>query len=211
VLEVNYVYAVPFFKNNSNALVKQSLGGWQVSGITSMFTGQPVDFGCGVSGFATGIGTGVRCNTVGKVQIQKSIYNDPTFGPMVRWFDPSTNTQPLQSQLLANGQPGMFGDMGRNVLTGPGRDNWDLALHKEVLFPWFRGEHSTLQIRVETFNTFNHPQWRYINAGCSGSPNADGTPAFGRTCGGDAFNAGNGEVNTAWSPRNIQLGMKFIF
>jgi len=105
----------------------------------------------------------------------------------------------------------MFGYMGRNVLTGPGRINWDLALFKEVEFSWFKGEHSTLEVRVETFNTFNHPQWEYVTTGCSGTANKDGSPAFGRSCGGDEFNTGNGEVNTAWSPRNIQLGMKFLF
>jgi hypothetical protein len=211
VLEFNYIYSLPFFKNTSHSFVKQTLGGWQLSGITSMFSGEPVDFGCGVNGFSTGIGTGVRCNTVGPLKINKSTYNDPTFGPMVRWFDPSVVTQPLQSQLRADNEPGMFGYMGRNVLTGPGRDNWDLALHKEIKFPWFRGENSTLQLRVETFNSFNHPQWRWVNAGCNGSPNADSSAAFGRSCGGDAFNAGNGEVAGAWSPRNIQLGAKFSF
>jgi hypothetical protein len=210
VLELNYVYALPFFKSNSNAFVRQAVGGWQVSGITSIFTGEPVDFNCNISGFSTGIGTGVRCNTIGPLKINKSTYKDPIFGPMVRWFDPSVVTQPTLGQLSANGQAGMFGYMGRNLLTGPGRNNWDLALHKEFQFPWFKGEHSTLQFRFETFNSFNHPQWRWISTGCNGSPSG-GTPAFGRTCGGDAFNAGNGEVAGAWNPRNIQLGMKFVF
>jgi hypothetical protein len=220
VLELNYVYSLPFFKNSHNGFARQALGGWQVSGITSMFTGEPVDFGCGVSGYSTGIGGGVRCNTLGPVKINKSNYNEPNFGPIVRWFDPSVVAQPLQSQLLANNEPGMFGYMGRNVLTGPGRNNWDLALHKNFEFPWFKGEHSTLQFRLETFNTFNHPQWRYINAGCNGDPTTVGVdaqgnpitaPAFGVGCGGNARNAGNGEVSSAWAPRNIQLGMKFIF
>jgi hypothetical protein len=186
--------------------VRQAFGGWNVSGITSMFTGEPVDFNCGINGYQTGIGTSVRCNTVGPLKINKSTYNDPTFGPMVRWFNPSVLTQPLQSQLAANGQPGMFGYMGRNALTGPGRNNWDIGLHKEFQFPWFKGEHSTLQFRVETFNTFNHPQWRWISTGCNGNGNS-----FGRSCGGDTYNAGNGEVRGAWAPRNIQMGMKFIF
>jgi hypothetical protein len=206
VLQVNYVYALPFFRNHPNAFVRQAFGGWNVSGITSMFTGEPVDFNCGINGYQTGIGTSVRCNTVGPLKINKSTYNDPTYGPMVRWFDPSVLTQPLQSQLLANGQPGMFGYGGRNGLTGPGRNNWDIGLHKEFQLPWFRGEHSTLQFRAETFNTFNHPQWRWINVGCNG--NGD---AFGRSCGGDTYNAGNGEVSGAWAPRNIQLAMKFTF
>ena len=34
----------------------------------------------------------------------------------------------------------MFGYGGRNSLTGPGRNNFDLALFKKVSLPWFRGE-----------------------------------------------------------------------
>jgi hypothetical protein len=209
VFTANYIYSLPLFRN-SRGFVKGALGGWQISGITNFFTGVPTDFGCGVAGYSTGIGTGVRCNTVGPVKIDKGTLTDPIFGPMVSWFNPSVLTQPLQSQLLANNEPGMFGYMGRNVLTGPGRNNWDLALHKEFPLPWFKSEHSTLQFRAETFNTFNHPQWNNISVGCNGSPNADGSPAFGRTCGGP-ITPGNGEVSSAWNPRNIQLGMKFIF
>jgi hypothetical protein len=201
VLMINYIYDLPFFKNTSNGFVRQALGGWSVSGITAFFTGSPTDFNCGVSGFATGIGTSARCNTVGPLKIQKGVVNDPQFGPMVTWFNPSAITQPLASQLYANNEPGMFGYMGRNVLTGPGRNNWDLALHKDFRVPWFKSEHSTLQFRLETFNTFNHPQWQYANAGCAG------TIGFGQPC----TQVGNAEVNSAWAPRNVQLGMKFMF
>ncbi len=167
VMVMNYIYNLPFFKTSSYAVARQALGGWQVSGITSFYSGEPVDFGCGVNGFATGIGTGVRCNTVGALKIQKGTVNDPQFGPVPTWFNPTVITQPLASQLEANGQAGMFGYMGRNALTGPGRNNWDLALHKDFKLPWFRNENSTLQVRLDTFNTFNHPQWKSINAGCS--------------------------------------------
>jgi hypothetical protein len=202
-VQLNYIYAMPFFKNSSNAFARQGLGGWQLSGISSFFTGEPTDFGCGVTGFATGIGGSYRCDVVGKVAIKKGTYNDPTYGPTPQWWDPSTVAQPLYSQLLANGEPGMFGNMGRNVLTGPGRNNFDLALEKNISTPWFRGEHGTVQFRLETFNTFNHPQFQYANTGCSGK-----TP-FGGTC--DQNTTTPGEVNTAWAPRNLQLGLKFIF
>ena len=211
VLSVNYIYDLPFFKNSTNKYAKQTLGGWRVSGITSLFTGEPTGFyGCGVKGYSTGVGGSYDCNTVGNLKISKSTVDDPTYGPMVRWFDPSTVAQPTLSQLYANGQAGMFGYMGRNVLTGPGRNNWDLALYKEVALPWFRGEHSSVQFRLETFNTFNHTQWLYVNTSCNGNPGSDGSLAFGRTCGGSA-NPSNGEVNSAWNPRNVQLGMKFVF
>jgi hypothetical protein len=172
-----------------------------VSGITSFYAGEPLEFDCGVNGFATGIGTSVRCNTVGPLKIQKGTVNDPQFGAVRTWFDPSVVTQPLASQLAANGEPGMFGYMGRNALTGPGRNNFDLALHKDFKLPWFGKESSDLQVRLDTFNTFNHPQFRTINASCAGSI------SFGQPC----TQVGNGEVASAWRPRNVELGMKFNF
>lgn len=211
VLVVDYMYDLPFFRHASNSLARQGLGGWQITGISSFFTGEPIDFGCGVSGYSSGIGEGVRCNSVGSFKIAKGVTNDPQFGPTPTWFDPNAFSQPTLAQLYSNGEPGMFGYMDRNPLTGPGRNNWDMALHKEFELPWVGAEHSTLQFRLETFNTFNHPQWKGVSAGCNGSPNADGTPAFGRPCGGTLYNLGNGEVSGAWPPRIMQLGLKFIF
>lgn len=206
VVQLNYIYELPFFKNSSNAIAKGALGGWEISGISSFFTGEPIDFNCGVSGFSSGIGGAVRCNTAGPVKIQKTIANEPGYGPTLRWWDPNTVTQPMASQLLANGEAGMFGYMGRNILTGPGRNNTDLALLKNFQLPWFAGEHSTLQFRWESFNTFNHTQYQGVNTGCNGN-----TP-FGVSCGTAANgNASNGFVNGAWAPRIVQFGLKLIF
>ena len=211
VLIMNYIYDLPFFRHAGNAFVRQGLGGWQLSGITSFFSGQPIDIYCGVEGYSTGIGGGVRCNSLGPLKIWKHTIDDPTYGPTPAWFEPNVFAEPLLSQHAANGQPGMFGYMGRNTLTGPGRNNWDLALHKEVELPWFGGEHSSVQFRWETFNSFNHPQWVGVNAGCGGQPNDDGSPAFGRPCGGPHYNLGNGEVTAARTPRQMQFALKFIF
>jgi len=204
-LVANYIYDLPFFKNSSYRVARRALGGWTFSGISSFFTGIPVDMTCGATGMSSGIGQGLRCNSLGAVKIDKFTYTDPQFGPTPMWFNPNTVGQPSLSQYFANGEPGMFGYMGRNTLTGPGRNDWDLALLKNFQLPWARGEHSTLQFRLETFNTFNHPQWKFINASCGG-----GTP-FGAPCSGIANNLGNGEVTGAWAPRNVQLGLKFLF
>jgi hypothetical protein len=203
VLQLNYIYALPFAKNSTNAFARQALGGWQISGITSFFTGEPSDFNCGVTGFNSALGGPYRCDVVGKVAIKKGTWNDPTYGPTPTWWDPSTVAQPQFSELLANGEANMFGNMGRNILTGPGRNNFDLALEKNFNLPWFRGEHSTLQFRLETFNTFNHPQWQYFNNGCTN------TVPFGGTC--NLQTTAPGEVNTAWDPREMQLGLKWMF
>ncbi|MGH9356381.1 MAG: hypothetical protein ACRD10_09655, partial [Terriglobia bacterium] len=160
---------------------------------------------------SSGIGEGVQCNPVGPIKPQQTVFNDPQFGPTVQWFNPGNMTQPTQAQLSANGEPGMFGYMGRNALTGPGLANWDMALLKDFTTPWFSGEHSTIEFRFETFNTFNTPEWNGINFACSGAPNADGSPAFGRSCGGVQYNLGNGEVNSTRPARVLQLALKFIF
>ena len=198
-LVMNYVYSLPFFKSTSSGLAKNTLAGWEVSGITSFFSGVPTDFGCGVSGYSTGIGGGVRCNSVGKLQVHKSVIDDPQFGPVPGWFDPSVLVQPSFSQLYANNEPGMFGYMGRNPLLGPGRNNWDLALLKNFKLPL--GENTKLQFRLETFNTFNHPQWKGFNAGCAS------TIMFGQPC----TQTGNAEVNGDWGPRLLQLGLQLDF
>ena len=109
---------------------------------------------------------------------------------------------PALSQFRADGQPGMFGYMGRDTLMGPGRNNWDIALLKNFAVPI--NEKSVVQFRLETYNTFNHTQYQSIQAGCGGA-----TP-YGSACSG-AQNVGNGEVNGAWSPRQVQLGLKLMF
>jgi len=116
----------------------------------------------------------------------------------VQWFNVDAFTQPNLDQLYADNQPGMFGYLGRNTLRGPGRNNWDLSLFKNFPFT----ERVGLQLRFETFNTWNHTQWSGVNTGCSD------TVAAGAACG----TAGNfGQVNGAWSPRIIQLGLRLSF
>ncbi len=206
VLQVNYIYEIPLFKNSSSALAKGVLGGWQVSGISSFFTGEPMDFNCGVSGYSSAIGSGVRCDTVGAVKIDKTVASEPGYGPTLKWWNPNTVRQPQFSELAAGGEGCMFGCMGRNILTGPGRNNTDLAVMKNFELPWFAGEHSTVQFRAEAFNAFNHVQYQYANGGCNGI-----TP-FGVSCGSAAYgNASNGFVNSDWGPRVMQFGLKFVF
>ena len=153
---------------------------------------------------ASGIGGPVLCDSLGHLGVKKGVVNDPEFGPTPTWFDPSALGQITVPQLRADNQPGMFGYLGKNPLTGPGRNNWDIALLRNFNLPWFKGERSSVQFRLETYNTFNHPQWSGVNFSCS----SETTP--GGPCNGDQ-NVGNGEVNAAARPRIMQLGLKFIF
>ncbi|MFN7998600.1 MAG: carboxypeptidase-like regulatory domain-containing protein [Bryobacteraceae bacterium] len=204
MLIMNYIYELPFFKNSQNAFARYVLGGWEISGITSFLSGNPIDLQCGIAGMASGIGGPVVCNSLGPLGVRKGVINDPQFGPTTTWFDPAMIGQVTVDQLRADNQPGMFGYMGKNPLRGPGRNNWDIAVLRNFQTPWFNGEHSTLQFRFESYNTFNHPQWSGVNLFCSGET-APGAP-----CNGDQ-NIGNGEVSAAARPRILQLGLKFVF
>jgi len=210
VVEMSYVYELPFFKHSSSRVTRQALAGWTISGISSFYSGEPVDFGCGLTdpvsglGYASGIGGGVRCNSLGPVKVNKGVYDDPTYGPTPTWINPVVVGQVTLPQLRADGEPGMFGYMGRNPLTGPGVNNWDLALHKDFTMPWIKSEQSRIQFRWETFNTVNHTQFAGVSIWCSGL-----TPA-GAPCTGPN-NIGNGEIGYARPPRIMQLAMKFIF
>ncbi len=69
------------------------------------------------------------------------------------------------AQFRADGEPGMFGTMGRNTLPGPGRNNWDMALLKNFAMPWW-GDRATVQFRAETYNNLNNTQYETIQAVC---------------------------------------------
>ena len=202
ILQLNYIYELPFFRKSNNRFLKSGLGDWQLSGISSFFTGIPINFTCNHSGNLSGIGKSMKCNSAGDFTISKSMVNNPVFGPTLQWFDPSTIAMANLSQFRADGAPGMFGYLGRNTLHGPGRNNWDMALLKNFVLPW--GDRTMVQFRLETYNTFNHTQYQTIQAGCGS------TTAYGSPCSG-AQNVGNGQVTSAWAPRQLQLGLKFMF
>jgi hypothetical protein len=82
----------------------------------------------------------------------------------------------------------------------PGINNWDIGLLKNVPF----SERANLQLRIETFNTFNHPQF---------NPDPS-TAAFagGGTTVVNNVNAKNfGKVTGAAPGRIVQLGAKISF
>jgi hypothetical protein len=51
-----------------------------------------------------------------------------------------------------------YGNLGSNVVLGPGQFNWDIGIIKNTKINW-KVENSNLEFRAEFFNAFNHPQW----------------------------------------------------
>jgi hypothetical protein len=121
----------------------------------------------------------------GGEQVRPDVAGNPNNGPksVTEWFNTAAFVAPA---------PLSFGSAGRNIVRGPGRDNWNLSMFKMfngIPFP-SRPEGAQIQFRAEFFNAFNHTQFHGVNT---------------------SFGGGFGEVNSTYDPRVIQLGMKFLF
>ena len=144
VFTLSYLWELPFGRGrrwiSSNRLADYLLGGWQISGITTLQTGNP--FSVTVSGDNSGSGSGAdRANRVGNGALPRS---ERTIS---RFFDTSAFVLPA---------PQTFGNAGRNILYGPGFANFDVGLMKS-----FRvAERTAVQLRGEAFNIANHPNFK---------------------------------------------------
>jgi len=223
-LVLSPVWQIPGGSNGS-ALKRNLLGGWVVSTITSFQSGNP--FTLYSSNGASESNEGLdRPDIVGPVQIFKNPRQLRTFSPSSDglhgsclsgtttgyfWFDPTNLVcavgppvgQPNTAGLgLTSGGVPLFsyGNMGRNVLRGPGINDWDISIMKNFKFT----ESKSLQFQTNFFNAFNHVQFY--------GPTSNG----GSVGGGGQF----GQVSTDTSPststyyrgpRIIQLALKVFF
>jgi hypothetical protein len=208
VLNVSYVYNLP--SAGKSGLLHSTAGGWQVSGITSLQTGTPFSVMNGVIGDNAGVGNGITLGSSGAASFPDIIGN--VHAPPVQKNVPGV-WGPLLYNPAAFGAPqGLtFGDAGRNILTNPGRFNWDMGLFKQIPLPM---EKVHLQFRAEGFNLLNHPQLyvtsptatgNVVTTGCYGGPNnSAGDPGC---LAGSTFLRATG----AHLGRIYQLGLKLMF
>ena len=171
----NFVYSIPVLRNSSSRMLKSTLGGWQVSGIITIESGIPVDV-LDKGTFANDVvGNNNRPDLTGSIK-----YMHQVVGPQkVQYIDPAAFTSVTSA--------GTFGNLGHNAVRGPGRDNWNISLFKTFALT----ETSGLQLRLETFNTFNHTQFQNVN-------NNFGQGTFG-------------QFTSAYPARLIQLAGKIYF
>jgi hypothetical protein len=203
----SYSYELPFgkgqlFGGNASGALNQVIGGWQVAGITSASTGNyftPTDIATNLSNSDGGgnVANAARPNRVG----------DPNGRPCI----PGTvfNT----CAFVTNTVLGTFGNAGRNVIRGPGFQNWDVSIFKN--FPL--NERYRFEVRAEFFNVWNHvnPQpfpgkFLFDNPTTDHdidlAPGESGCPIdnLNRNC-------SWGFAQSARDPRLVQLALKFFF
>ncbi len=131
----DWVYELPKLANLSNALARQALGGWQVSGILSAQTGEPANVS--QSGLET------RADYVGGNPINPNRDRDGIY----------LNTAAFRMVPLGRGgNPIRPGNLGNGAIRRTGRWTLDLSLGKN-----FRvSEKIGLQVRADLFNAPNH-------------------------------------------------------
>jgi hypothetical protein len=193
-----YVYNLPDFKG-SNKFIQLTAGGWAWSGVTSFWGGSPclannspTSDSCDLisSGNLGNGGFGhIRPDYIGGKILTSHSHNVPA-GQFPHWYNPAVFASP------ANGS---FGNFSRNTIYGPGVDNWNMSLLKNLNFT----ENMRLQLRFEAFNVFNHTQWGTINNNLSAP--TPGTPFSGANAG------ASGQITSARDPRQLQIGGKFYF
>ena len=194
---LSYLYDLPLGAGrkwlNNPGIIDHLLGSWQTSGIATMLTGSPftVNMPASQSGTSiTSFGVPYRPDQVGDPTKAGPVAENPGCSAPAQirtpnsWFNPCAFASP-QNPLL--------GTAGRNTVIGPGLNNLDFSLLKDIPF---RHEGRRLQFRFEFFNLFNIPHFDIP----------------GRTFAGSSL----GVVQSANEygnkpPREIQLGMKYIF
>jgi hypothetical protein len=183
VLVINYTWDIPGASRWWNhAVVRAALDGWQLAGVTSFASGYPF-----TPSFTTTDGQDIWGGGDGGWIARTGDPNLPGGDrEFERWFDTSVFQRPTASG---------FGTPSRNAIQGPGFQNWDLSLFKNIPL----GGRRQLQFRVEAYNAFNHTQWSNINVAASFNP------------AGQQINANFGRVTDTRPPRRLQMGLRVNF
>lgn len=180
------------------ALVRAIFDNWQFNGTLKIYSGAPLFWGQTTSAgnsnssldtgnttpslnlTGTDNGAGWRPNVIADPELPAS---ERTFA---HWFNTAAFARPAQ---------GDHGNAGSVVARGPGINNWNMSLFKNVKV----GGRARAQIRAEAYNVFNHTQFSRVNT----DPIYD---AQGRQT-----NLSFGQVTATRDPRILQFALRFEF
>jgi Carboxypeptidase regulatory-like domain len=161
-LTFSYIYALPFgsgrrFASQVRGAAAGIIGGWQLDGITTIFSGMPVG---PIFNSIDNLNNGVSSGYPNEIC-------DPNLGggrgsgaEVSRFFNTSCFAAP---------PPYTFGNANRGSVIGPGTQLWNIALQKNTNIT----ERVSAEFRAEFFNAFNHPNFSFPNT-------SFGTPQFGQ-------------------------------
>ena len=177
VANINFVYSLPFFRSG-HSVVAYALGGWEFSGIVGFGSGQ---FLTATTGSIDTAGQGLLASGTAEGAERPNYVSSPNVGALhafTNWFNKAAFTAPTA---------GVPGNSSVGSIIGPGYQDWDLSVFKNANL----GAERNLQLRLETFNVFNHTNYSAISTATTAS--------------------NYGQVTSAGPNRVLQLGAKFTF
>jgi hypothetical protein len=178
---VSYNYQLPFKRLFGAG--NRWTDGWEISGITRFSSGLPVT----LINYGDNSLLGAEPNGINNFGIDEP---DVAAGSLHLNSNPRNGQAYFNTALFSENALGTPGDASRRYFHGPGMENFDMALLKNLRL----GESKSLQFRLEAFNVFNHAQF-------FGPQAVDGNISSGTF----------GQVVSAAAPRLVQLGVKLLF
>ncbi|MFZ0747697.1 MAG: carboxypeptidase-like regulatory domain-containing protein [Terracidiphilus sp.] len=190
-LALSYVYTVPVAGIlRSNTILRETLSGWGLAGISAFQTGFPVGISMGTDRSLWCDASYFGCPDVPETSNFKIATHDPRSSADHMWFDTSSfSSEPV----------GTFGNTKRNFFHGPGFNYTNIQVSKNI--PFSADGKRYVQLRLEAFNAFNHANFA----------NPDGTfssSSFGQITSVDQSADPNGDPSPG---RSVQLVGKFFF
>ncbi|CAN5702950.1 TonB-dependent receptor [soil metagenome] len=194
IFVASYVYPIPFWQHE-HEWYKQAVGGWQLSGITRIANGLPINViqpsGLSVAG---------NLVTTANVAQRPNLVGDPYAHNGKQYLNPAAFAAPA---------PGTYGNLGYDAIKGPLFNNWDVALQKNIAIH----EQIGLEFRAEMFNAPNHMSFFYIgatNVATLGAVQSNGTyqPNYSST---GAFQNNFGQVTSTTDPRTMEFVLRLHF
>jgi len=197
VFTFDYVYQLPNFSKGGSYLSKMVLNGWEVSGVTRFWDGSPFTITSNGNPGTLTTGppnSGVRADYLGGASpyADEAVKNQ-FLRPELQYLNPFVWARP---------QDGSLGNTGRNIIRGPGINQWDFSIFKNFQVT----ESVRAQLRFEGFNVFNHTQFVYPSGTNTNIAPANPGQQVSLT------NVGTfGQFSNTRDPRNIQMGLKIYF
>lgn len=178
VASYQYEIPVPHFLSSDRAR-STIFKGWRVAGNTTLQTGFPIDLAQSL----------YESGTCWIYSFYACPDNPNQVGPVVKMNPHSTaNHYYFETSSFVESTPGTFGNTGRDTIHGPGINFTNLGLMKDI----YLKEQMRIELRLESYNTFNHVNW--------GAPVANvDSSQFGEV------------LSDPLGPRLVQLAGKFYF
>jgi hypothetical protein len=203
VLQFTYSYLLPFGRGqalfgSAGNVANKFISGWQVSGISSFQTGQPFSVTYTAPGSPVGQVSGRANYVAGTAPYPGNKTRSEWFNPAAFVAPPcynSTGTGTCSSLYSSTGPVtyDTYGNSQYDMLRGPAWQDWDMNLEKNIVWR----ERFRLQLRADSFNIFNHPNFAPPNASISNTSNVGQVTSISSSPG--------------YEPRTVEFAIKFNF